>query len=694
MAFSVFMGEFVRAGCARAVLGDQLTLTDRLFVFWGRVAALCLIAILVMASPEAKAAAERNVAFTPRPQWTTDVAIPQPRKSRYGRVAKGVYNLLVSRQFRFHDRQRHTYARFADKIISRSGLERASTISINFRPDFDRLKVHRIAIHRGDELIDLTKSVTFDVFQRERRLNRGVLNGELTAFANIPGVRVGDIVEYAYSIEFTSILMPGEAFGRFRMSWGTPTGILESRVVVPRSMKLQVRYAGRKSEPEVSDGDDERSYSWVIKDSEPLEYENEVPRWVPYNDWIEYSSISSWAAIADESVPHYRAAGKLPSALVSELDDLASTTEDPIEQLTSVLALIQSKIRYVSISIGRGAFIPRSPTIVWTRGYGDCKDKAQLMVGALAHLGIEAVPVLAHLREGKGLKDRLPSPWAFDHVMVRVELGGKTYWLDPTRTDEYDADPMLSQANYGYVLPVMIGADNLVKIDPWLPRRPEIDVTEKITLGYKKGQDPVTLEVISIYTGKEAVSLRDTVAEDGEDVLSDRYLEYYAGHYPGVERAADTRFSDNRFDNKFTVYESYRIDPVNLQEKFFEKIPVRGDAVRSKIVEVSAKGRQYPAFLRFPIWVKHTVEVDNTPYAMDPLDSTWLIEPYLNFASTSFGDDSSHTFIWQLRTLRNQVEADDVARLQEIREKIDYESHWTYNLTPSQDKPAESKADL
>ena len=74
-----------------------------------------------------------------RPDWVSHVAIPEATEQREAQVTSGVYYLLASRQVRQHGSERHLYLRFARKIINRTGMESAGTISVNFRPDIDNL---------------------------------------------------------------------------------------------------------------------------------------------------------------------------------------------------------------------------------------------------------------------------------------------------------------------------------------------------------------------------------------------------------------------------------------------------------------------------------------------------------------------------------------------------------------------------
>ena len=55
-------------------------------------------------------------------------------------------------------------------------------------------------------------------------------------------------------------------------------------------------------------------------------------------------------------------------------------------------------LRYFAILLGWGGWLPRKPATTLTRGFGDCKDKAQVIVDLLQQNGQEAYPVLVMAR--------------------------------------------------------------------------------------------------------------------------------------------------------------------------------------------------------------------------------------------------------------------------------------------------------
>ena len=105
-------------------------------------------------------------------------------------------------------------------------------------------------------------------------------------------------------------------------------------------------------------------------------------------------------------------------------------------QIAAVIRLVQEDVRYLALSMGEGGYVPATADETWRSRYGDCKDKAYLSVLLLRRLGLDAEPALVSTRIGRRLDRQLPAASAFNHVIVRLRLKGKSYWLDPTLSQQ------------------------------------------------------------------------------------------------------------------------------------------------------------------------------------------------------------------------------------------------------------------
>jgi hypothetical protein len=97
---------------------------------------------------------------------------------------------------------------------------------------------------------------------------------------------------------------------------------------------------------------------------------------------------------------------------------------DKRRRIEALAGFARRQVRYVAVEVGIGGYRPHSPQQVMERLWGDCKDKALLLVDLLKEAGIEAYPALARL-DPDGRVDRdFPSPYQFNHMIVAVPAAG------------------------------------------------------------------------------------------------------------------------------------------------------------------------------------------------------------------------------------------------------------------------------
>jgi len=156
-------------------------------------------------------------------------------------------------------------------------------------------------------------------------------------------------------------------------------------------------------------------------------------------DWKE---VAAWYhGLASR---HY-ADAVVPQDLLARAD-----RSTPAAALAFLADQVQHRVGYAAIELGQQRWEPDGAVDTWTRHYGDCKDKAVLLVATLIASGIEARPVLARTRESGAVDPDWADPGQFNHCIVAVATpgvlpessgvrvrgpSGRMWWLfDPTDT--------------------------------------------------------------------------------------------------------------------------------------------------------------------------------------------------------------------------------------------------------------------
>src|SRR5205085_52801 len=100
---------------------------------------------------------------------------------------------------------------------------------------------------------------------------------------------------------------------------------------------------------------------------------------------------------------------------------------EAVKGLTSLQAKVQAihklviqGTRYVALEFGIHGYKPYRVSQVLSRRFGDCKDKASLMVAMLKAVGVDAQIVLLRTRRGGELDPSPASLAVFDHAIAYV----------------------------------------------------------------------------------------------------------------------------------------------------------------------------------------------------------------------------------------------------------------------------------
>lgn len=516
----------------------------------------CVAWLALLLSSAVAGAAEYTIGAPPA--WvhvaeTLDVAAAAPE----GQVSDGAWYLLTDTQQRIDAKGRTIYRRIAAKALSAKGVESIADIGIRFDPAWSTLTLHSIDVVRDGRVIPKLATAQVRVLQRETALDYRIFDGTRTASVFLDDVRVGDVVDYSYSIDGANPVFGGREAGSALLQYTEPVERLRVRLLYPARRPLSIALRNTQMQPASTRNGSEHVLEWDLHRVAARTVEDGTPGWHDTRPLLQWSEYADWAAVATWAWPLYESSQR-PSATVNAearriVRDLPTESE---QRMLAVLRFVQSEIRYLAISIGPGSHAPNAAERVLERRFGDCKDKAQLMIAMLSALGIEARAALVDTALQRGVRDLQPSPNAFDHVVVRVRIGDRIYWLDPTRSPQNGDAAHLQQANHGVALIIDPATSTLADMQGTPIARRTVTGIIDASAGFDQ---PVDYTVTTVAEGARADGLRAELAASGLDRLQQQYLNFYARYYPDIESAAPVRITEDASANRVTTVESYRI---------------------------------------------------------------------------------------------------------------------------------------
>lgn len=546
----------------------------------------------------------------PTPAWVVPVAMGSAE------ATSGLAVLVVDGQHRLsREGVAVRYARGARRPVTVAGLRAAAEVRLQYAPSYQRYAWHMLRIHRGDQVIDALAAA--EVTQGTMP-DYDDVGGALEVTAYVRDVRVGDVVEYAYSVTGQQPALGDHYALGLDLGRTYPVGVLHERLVWPEELPLHVKTHGAEDPPRIETHDGYRSYTWLKPSPEPIEIEDGTPDWFDAMPWAQVSDFGSWADVVRWALPMYQET-EPPGPELREVVERCAAEAGPAERLQCVVRFVQEDIRYVSFEYGRGSLEPRPPSLVLARRFGDCKDKALLMVTLLGALGITATPALVSSRDGSHVRRLHPSPYAFDHLVVRADLASGPVWIDTTATYQRGSPDRWTPPDYGAALPIAEGTKGLASIGLAAPSEPLMEVLERIRVADTDG--PATLEVRTRYRGEAAQDMRMRLATQPREELQSAYREFYAERWNRTEVAAPLEISDDEQRDVIEVREHYAVG--ELWDHGAELTAWAIDAGLTRLDD--DEKRSMPLELEHPRYVRQVIVVD-LPTAFDIRDEDERID--------------------------------------------------------------------
>jgi transglutaminase-like putative cysteine protease len=625
----------------------------------------CIVCLgSLMPTPVAQALSG-SFSVAPAPAWVTAEGFRVATSEESADAREGVIRLLSDQQVRVVDKTTERYFHQVEQIVLQPGIEKASQLQLEFDPTYQKLVIHRIQIKRGAQTINALKPPAIKLVQQEDELEERLFNGTLSALVILDDVRVGDIIEYDYSVNGENPILGGRFADVSYLAAGEPTARLRYRLLWPSARPLRHLARGLELQPKVQAQGETTEYVWERTAVAPLELTASTDALAPEWPTLYVSEFQSWQDVVAWALPLYQQPAVLTPPLRQLVEKWQKDSSAPELRLLAALRFVQDEIRYLGIEIGPHSHQPHAPALVLARRYGDCKDKALLLCTLLKALGIAAQPALVNTEFYEQVSALPPSPYAFDHVIVRAQLNGKEYWFDATSSLQRGSLPQHFNPEFGSGLPIQSGITELAAIPSAPSQQPLKTVQEIFTL---RDDNTATLELVSIYRGPEADAIRSYLATNSLKDLTQDHLRAYTDTDRSFSAEGKPQVNDDQERNELVVTERFNIGRFWKDSKRW----LVADRITQELPWVNLAniptGSRQPIRLIFPLDVEHLIEVRGAalPARQDEVKHAALL---MQWQHTQNGETARLRY--RLRTLRNQVSAAEARQLNEAIERME-----------------------
>jgi tetratricopeptide (TPR) repeat protein len=349
-----------------------------------------------------------------------------------------------------------------------------------------------------------------------------------TFYVQFPRLEPGDVVELRYRVDDVT---PRNEFGNYfgeivALQGGEPVQNAEYVLITPkdRTFYFDQNIPGLTQANSVQGN--QRVYRFSASNIPALNPEPAMPPWPEVLGSVHVSTYKNW----DDLGRWYWGLIKDQFDLDEETRKLAKKiTEGKTSELDKVKAVYEwvvENTRYVALEFGIYGYKPRRCVQTVARGWGDCKDKATVIVTLLKELGIKSNIVVTRTRMRGDFRSKVSSFAPFDHAIAYVP--SLNLYLDGTaeHTGIYELPKMDVGA---VVLHVDQGLAKLTRIPEADPEKNFVRRELSVELDAKGG---AKLEIDYATGGYNAASWR--AAYGAEATRRERMTRDLGGDFPGV----------------------------------------------------------------------------------------------------------------------------------------------------------------
>lgn len=319
---------------------------------------------------------------------------------------------------------------YAVRVLTREGRQEAVARAY-YTTDHEKVKEMRAWLIRPDgsvrvygkkEMLDLAE-VENDIYNQAR----------IRVLSAADDAEPGCVFGYEIKTEERAIFLQ---FRKYLQS-NLPVVLARLSVTLPAGWRLEdLTFNRAKIEPVVNGA----SYTWELTNQPRIEEEPASPSpsalaallavslFPPANKTTLLRTFGSWQEVARYTAEMNDPQAGFNDAMAAKARELTAQAKTELERIQALGRYAQA-VNYIAIAIdtGRGGgHRPHAATDVFSKNYGDCKDKANLMRALLKTLGIESWPVIIYSGDPNYVRREWPSPNQFNHCIIAIKVSDAT----------------------------------------------------------------------------------------------------------------------------------------------------------------------------------------------------------------------------------------------------------------------------
>ncbi|MGH7279920.1 MAG: DUF3857 domain-containing protein [Polyangiaceae bacterium] len=338
--------------------------------------------------------------------------------------------------------------------LSDAAASEAREYGFSFEADSEAVQLRGARVyHANGQTEDATESGEGDVNDP----SIAMYTSARAYYVHFPRLSPGDVVEVKYRVEDVASRNEfADYFGEVTyMQSSEPIGHAEYVLITPKSRQF---YFNKPNVPgltqSTTESKDNRVFRFVAENVPPIEPEALQPPYAELLGHVHVSTYKDWNAMGQWYWGLVKDQFVADDEVRRRVADVTKGLKTNDEKVRAIYDYVVQKTRYVALEFGIHGFKPYRCAQIFARGFGDCKDKATLIVTMLKEAGIPATIVV--VRTGlKGDFETFPASLApFDHAIAYVPsmdlyLDGTAEYTGSRELPDMDRGALALQVNEG-----------------------------------------------------------------------------------------------------------------------------------------------------------------------------------------------------------------------------------------------------
>ncbi len=342
------------------------------------------------------------------------------------------------------------------------------------------LYIHTLSVVRDGKVIDKLDDINVKVLDYVRDENQASFNDEKKVTVLIRDLHLNDIFVIETSIErkYEESSIRNQFF---RWIYSAPNSYwaygkyrFELKNETEKKLETNFHYfrdeAGTILEKDKVMVPHNESYTiekenYIGEDPKELEI-------VPFIDFVTeqtYPEITT--TISDIYQKFYQVnLADFAADLVTELDALPSLDH----KIKHAIDFVQKEVYYLYNEAEMDGHEPQAAEVTYTTKQGDCKAKTVLLKVILDYLGVDSNLILVNYDSDIFLSVYTPSPFNFNHAILKITHEGQVYFVDATMSNDQGFLANRQKNSFMYYLEIKAGTE-LQKQEPFEDEVPAVE---------------------------------------------------------------------------------------------------------------------------------------------------------------------------------------------------------------------------